>query len=323
MFKEIRNPDLYHGVNRKKNFFEGWYFKIVDKNCDNVFAFIPGIAKGNSLKFNHSFIQVLDGKKVKYNYIKFNSSSFKFKKDKFSIAIEDNNFSLSGISLNINNEKDNISGNIKFENVKKWPDSIVNPGSMGFYNYLTFMECYSHVCCIDGNIIGGLNINGDYIDFTGGKVYIEKNWGRSFPKSWIWIQSNSFDNKRVAFTCSIGRVPFICTTFSGFLVSIMVEDKFYKFTTINRSKMKIIKKDNDVNIVFTKGRLNLNVMTYSNKYEFIQCKGPKDGNMIPLVDESLNGKITVELFNNKINETIFKGVGNCAGIEYGGEMQIL
>ncbi|MDS0524252.1 hypothetical protein NNC19_01090 [Clostridium sp. SHJSY1] len=46
---------------------------------------------------------------------------------------------------------------------------------MGFYNYLDFMECYSQVCAVDGYIRGKLYINEEEIDFTGGKVYVEKN----------------------------------------------------------------------------------------------------------------------------------------------------
>lgn len=49
------NPEIFQGKYKKKNYFEGWYYKIVDKDEKNSFAFIPGIAfdkKGNS----HSFI---------------------------------------------------------------------------------------------------------------------------------------------------------------------------------------------------------------------------------------------------------------------------
>ena len=31
--KEIFNPNLYHGKHKSKNFFEGWYYKIVDKKA--------------------------------------------------------------------------------------------------------------------------------------------------------------------------------------------------------------------------------------------------------------------------------------------------
>ena len=41
--RELRNPDLYHGHNRRKDFFEGWYFKIVDATRDYTCALIPGV----------------------------------------------------------------------------------------------------------------------------------------------------------------------------------------------------------------------------------------------------------------------------------------
>lgn len=46
---------------------------------------------------------------------------------------------------------------------------MINPGSMGFYNYLKFMECYSQVCALDGDIIGALEIDNKVVDFTGGR----------------------------------------------------------------------------------------------------------------------------------------------------------
>ncbi len=38
--KPIINPDLYHGIKKDNKFFEGWYFKIVDKYNKYKFAFI-------------------------------------------------------------------------------------------------------------------------------------------------------------------------------------------------------------------------------------------------------------------------------------------
>ena len=40
----IKNPQLFQGeeyLNKKKNYFEGWYFKNI--NCQNGISFIPGI----------------------------------------------------------------------------------------------------------------------------------------------------------------------------------------------------------------------------------------------------------------------------------------
>ncbi|WP_207640742.1 tocopherol cyclase family protein [Clostridium hydrogeniformans] len=319
MLKRIHNPDIYHGNRRKKNFFEGWYFKLVDRWGKESLAFIPGIYKGEDKGKSHSFIQVLQGNKCSYNYIKYKEEDFIYSKNKFNIAIRKNLFSLNSINIDLQFKDLYVKGVLRFKNIKKWPDTFINPGSMGFYNYFTFMECYSQVCALNGEVQGYLEVNGEEIDFNLGKVYIEKNWGREFPNSWIWIQSNSFKEKNVSITCSIGRVPFIFGSFSGFLVGITLENRFYSFTSINKSRMDFKIRGRDVIITFLRGNLLLTIETFSDNKEFMLCMGPKGKSMIPLVYETLKGRVVMELKNIKTNEIIYKGEGKAAGIEYGGE----
>jgi len=320
MFKEILNPDLYHGKNKKRNFFEGWYFKFVDLQNKNVLAIIPGIFKAEDSEHSHSFIQILIGNEVKYHYLKFPLEHFHWDTKSFSISIEENEFSLESIKLNINNGDISLKGTLIFKNKYKWPDSILNPGSMGFYNYFTFMECYSQVCVVDGYIEGHLEINNKIIDFSEGKLYVEKNWGRSFPYSWIWIQSNSFLNSNASLTCSIGHVPVPLGSFRGFLVCFYYNNKFINFTSINRSKLNIEYKDSDVFIKLTRKNYELSIKTNTKRNEFILCNGPSKTEMIPLVNESLLGKVYVELKNLKDDAILFAGTGLCTGVEYGGDM---
>ena len=37
--KRLFNPEIFQGVNKDKNYFEGYYFKLVDKEEKNSFAF--------------------------------------------------------------------------------------------------------------------------------------------------------------------------------------------------------------------------------------------------------------------------------------------
>ena len=56
------NPEQFQGWGKKRQYFEGWYFKIVNADESKALAIIPGIAmdaQGN----RQAFIQVLDGKK--------------------------------------------------------------------------------------------------------------------------------------------------------------------------------------------------------------------------------------------------------------------
>jgi tocopherol cyclase len=42
-------------------------------------------------------------------------------------------------------------------------------------------------------------VGGRRVDFSGGSGYIEKDWGRSFPRAWIWAQSNTFTQPGTSF----------------------------------------------------------------------------------------------------------------------------
>jgi len=322
MLKQILNPDYYHGKNKKKSYFEGWYFKIVDKDQRNVFAFIPGIIKSSKGK-GHSFIQVLDGKGRKSHYLKNSMMHFNAKNNQLYIEVDKNTFSLSEMRLNYYSEDFQMIGTLKFIDLIKWPDSIINPGSMGFYNYLLFMECYSQVCCLDGRIIGKLLINNEEIDFTGGDVYIEKNWGKSFPQAYIWIQSNSFKGKNVALTCSIGKIPFKIFRFTGFLAAIKIDDDIYKFTTMNRSRINIELKGKDVKIICTRKDIRLTIETNTFEDEFLNIKGPIIGKMDIIVKESLVSQIKVELYDLKRDAIIYEGNGFASGIELMGNLKQL
>lgn len=317
--KALINPDSYHGNNKRTNFFEGWYYKLVDSSKKNVYAFIPGIFLGKNASQSHSFIQILTASTASYNYLKYSTESFNSLKNKFQISVGENSFFLNGLSLNIKDINLNISGKITFKNVLKWPDSLINPGSMGYYNYLKFMQCFSQVCAIDMDLSGVLNINGQCIDFNGGKGYIEKNWGKSFPHSWIWVQCNNFNNTRAALSCSIGHIPFLFGSFRGFLIGFRVNDSFIKFTTLNKSILNISRKNNDVLIEVENNEYKLKIKTYTNKRDFILCNGPRDDKMIPLVEENLLANIAVELIDKKTNRPVFIDNGSCAGIEYGGD----
>ena len=69
------NPEQFQGWGKKKNYFEGWYFKLISADEKNAFAFIPGIAM-DAAGNQHAFIQVLDGKKQTSAYHKLPISDF-------------------------------------------------------------------------------------------------------------------------------------------------------------------------------------------------------------------------------------------------------
>jgi hypothetical protein len=57
----------------------------------------------------------------------------------------------------------------------------------GWYSFMRFMECYHGIIVVDADAEG--TVNGEFR--SGERFYLEKDWGTSFPRSWIWLQSNT------------------------------------------------------------------------------------------------------------------------------------
>lgn len=323
MLRSIVNPDLYHGQNKHVNFFEGWYYKIIDPSEKFRLAFIPGIFKGSHPDQSHSFLQVIDGSAMDYQYLTFHHTYFSAHHNHFDISVADNRFTLHEICLNLQQPTVKISGSLKLCDPIKWPDSTLSPGSMGYYNYLTFMQCYSQVCCLDAALEGTLDINGQSVDFTGGSAYIEKNWGRDFPHGWIWVQANNFSNTCTSLSCSIGHIPFLHTSFRGFLIGFLAQGVFYEFTTMNRSKIDITREGDHYLITTWNKKHLLQIRSYAPKETFVLCKGPRENTMKPLVEESLQGSVEVHLIELKTNHILYHDSSSSAGIEYGGRQELI
>ena len=160
------------------------------------------------------------------------------------------------------------------------------------------------------------------IDFTDGKGYIEKNWGKAFPFSWKWIQCNSFKNTDASISCSIGHIPFLSSSFRGFLIGVEFNKKFFKFTSINKSKLTLNQNLSDIKLNVCNDKYNLEITTVTNKKMYMMLNGPRDNKMQPLVRETLNGTVFVKL-SDKSRNIIFEDVGYRAGIEYGGNEKLV
>jgi len=184
------NPDWYHGHNRVPPFFEGWYFKLVSPGGDQRMAVIPGVFLGRD---GHAFIQVLDGANHQSDYVRYPLSDFWAAPDDFHVRVGGSSFYSTGLSLDLESSLGEIKGKLRFDQARPWPVRLVSPGIMGWYAWVPRMECYHGVVSFDHAIDGMLTIGEQNIDFSGGRGYIEKDWGQAFPEGYIWFQSNHFE----------------------------------------------------------------------------------------------------------------------------------
>lgn len=308
---KIFKPEVFQGNLLKTNYFEGWYFKHVSANEEHVYAFIPGV----SLSENdpHAFIQIINGITGETHYITYDKSEFSARTDKLWVKVGNSLFTNQAIQLDISTDDLSVKGNLVYKNLSPFPKTILSPGIMGWYSYVPFMECYHGVVSANHFIEGKLHINYKNIDFGGGKGYIEKDWGVSFPECWIWLQSNSFKHPNASVFVSIAKIPWQGKYFMGFIAFLYLDGKYIKFATYNGSKL--IKTDYENGI--------LKITLKNNKYRLVvearskksgELIAPVTGNMSRRIKESIDSEVSVQLYDKK-NNLVFNDESGRAGLE--------
>jgi len=321
---KIWNPEIFQGQNKKKEYFEGWYFKSVSKDEQTAYAIIVGVSITKISKNSHAFIMLMDARNQVLHYFSYPLSEFWANKSKFEIKIGNNFFSLNQMVLNIDDGKTSIQAELKFENIVPWPVKIFSPGAMGFFAFIPFLECYHGVLSFNHQIKGYVNINNNQINFTGGKGYIEKDWGSSMPSSWIWMQTNHFDEEEISLFGSIAKIPWLGSYFTGYIFGLVYGGKIYKFTTYNRAKMERLDvTDTDIEISISDKHHILQISAL--RTEGVDLPAPKLGEMTSKVNESLRSKINIKLFEKQkdTNKLLYQGTGRNAGLEFVGDLQEL
>lgn len=278
-------------LKKKKNYFEGWYFKQVNKEGQSI-AFIPGVSINK--KDSHSFIQMIDNIENKSYYFRFKLEEFKYQNNPFSIQIANNYFSLEHIEININQEI-KVKADIILGKKEQIDTSKYSPTIMGPFSYFPFMECNHGVISLNHALKGYVKINNQKINFNKGFGYIEKDYGTSFPKDYIWLQSNTPDKKiKASIFLSIAHIPYSLLTFQGFICILKIDNKQYRFATYNFGKVKKIEARNNMHYIeIEQGKFTLIINIKQNN--IIELASPKKGRMKESVFESLNGEAQVIL----------------------------
>jgi len=308
---KLFRPEVFQGTLKKKNYFEGWYFKNVSKDLNNVWSFIPGI----SLTDNdpHTFIQVINGITGEADYIKYNLDDFSWDKKKLYIKIGNSVFTDSFIDLNIDKQNVNIKGRIDYPITTGYPKTLFSPGIMGWYSYIPFMECKHGIVSVNHELSGRITVNKDLIEFEGGKGYIEKDWGTSFPEAWLWIQANNFHDWNSSFCFSVAKIPWRGKFFIGFIAFLYLNKKFLLFSTYNNSIIREMSHSGEsIDLILKNKDYILNINT--RKSTFGELRAPVSGDMSRKIKESIDSEVTLSLFD-RYDNLIYSDSSKRAGLE--------
>lgn len=248
---------------QKPAFFSGCYFK--HQKEDITIAFITGTASSGR------FLQVIT-----------NNGSHPIAQSAH------NRFSRKGIQIQIEQPDITMHGCIRYGALTPIRYDIMGP-----FKYFP-MECRHEVISMHHKLSGVLNINGKAVDFTGGTGYLEKDSGISFPKSYLWLQSNDFPEK-ASVMISIADIPFCGISFQGCICVIWYQGKEYRLATYLGVSVIACNKNQ---VILSQRNLLLIADLIPSPIAH-PLSAPIIGNMSRTIRESLSCKARFRLFQNK------------------------
>ncbi len=306
MLKKIHNPILKQVNTRKAGFFEGWYFKQVSLSEDVVVSFIPGYSTVEGDQ--HAFIQYILVKNnvVKSGYVRYPLSDFLYVEDPFKVEIGACVFSKDNIVVDIDDAGFKIKGSIGFSEFLDIKKSAYAPSIMGPFAYIPRMECYHGLVSMRHELSGSLFIEGENVVFEGGLGYIEKDWGRSFPEKYIWLQCNSFKSGSSLFL-SIADIPFAGFSFGGFIAIFHDGKKEYRFGSYLNGGYKIITlTDELLEVELWRGPIRLYLKVSARGTNSLIA--PVGGRMSLVIKEAVSAVVEYSFVNKKTGD-VFEELG--------------
>lgn len=153
----------------------------------------------------------------------------------------------------------------------------------------------------------------------------------TFPRAYVWMQSNHFPEEGVSLTGSVATIPWLTSWFRGFLVGFLVDGKLYRFTTYLGSTIKSLTIDDQHVSWILNGKRRSDPEGLYPEYQLTiraekamggLLSSPEIDGMTPRILESLTASIEVDLRGRddkgEFSEVIYQGTGFSGGLEIAG-----
>ncbi len=305
------DPPRFQGWGRERHYFEGWYFKVVVPEQQLAYAFIPGISYDAAGK-GHAFLQVLNGVAATSEYHEYATEAFRPDPDRFALELGPHTFSPGGLKIDL----PDLQLDLSFDGVMPWPARTLAPGVMGWYGFVPGMQCYHGLVSFHHRTLGSIRVGEQVYDAAGGVGYTEKDWGTGFPDAWIWGQSNHLSGtaRPASLMASVASIPWMGSSFTGFLCTLLLDDALYTFTTWTRARVQVTFPEDteSVILIFSDRRHQLTLTGHPAPGGHLAS--PIAGAMTGKINESLRAELEVRLLTTD-GRDVYSGTASWAGLE--------
>lgn len=293
----------YHDGPHARPYFEGWYFKQASEA--GAFSVIPGIYLGKD--GGTAFVQVIFGSPPESRFVPYPIEEFRFHPGRFELSIGKNAFSAEHVTLDI--DEIGLSASLSYTGHVPLVSSPLSPSVMGYFAYLPAMQCNHGVVSLSHQANGTVEFGGRHLVFRDADGYIEKDWGREFPQSWIWVQANHED---AGLMCAAASIPMPGFAFTGVICALVYGDRQYRFATYNGAKLVSLFSDGHrVEAELVRRDFRLYIAAHSDAMGTLMAPSP--AGMTRQITESISAVCDVVLEHR--GRTLIRSRFNHAGLE--------
>lgn len=188
----------------------------------------------------------------------------------------------------------------------------------GLLSYFPIFEPGWQILMAHGLATGWIDWNGQRYYFRDAPAYGEKNWGRSFPQKWFWINCNSFNNELdLALTAGGGKRGVLWWMESVALICLHHQGKFYEFVPWNAEVSWHIEPW---------GKWQMQARNSSGEVELVATtdlpgtplRAPTEEGLQFCCRDTMQGRLQVVL-RDRVGNVRLRAVSSTGGLEVGGE----
>jgi tocopherol cyclase len=331
----------YHWDGLASGFFEGWYFRLTLPEIRESFAFMYSIEDPSGAS-SHSggAVQIL-GIDEQYLSCSFpNPHQFWATTDslglghwgKTELAIRPQLLSTADFDTQISQGYQataSLHQGILPDQNCRWCYQILpvygwgqpqqlQQATAGWLSYFQIFEPGWQILMAHGLATGWIEWQGTRYEFKQAPAYSEKNWGRSFPEQWFWVNCNSFDDTvGLAITAGGGKRKILWAKEEVGMVGIHYRDRFYEFAPWNSQmtwqiqpwgewRIQAVNQDFRVELIGTTDLAGTMVSTPTAQGLVMCCR------------DTLKGLLSIDLKTLQ-GQQIIKASSRNAGLEVGGD----
>jgi tocopherol cyclase len=190
----------------------------------------------------------------------------------------------------------------------------------GWLSSLPIFEPGWQILMAHGQSTGWIEWRGQRYEFSNAPAYSEKNWGRSFPQKWFWLNCNVFDDAAdLALTAGGGHRQVLGWQESVAMVGLHYQGQFYEFVPWNAQVSWHIEPWGYWHMRCEKPGYTVEVTGTTHRLGTL-LRAPTQNGMVFCCRDTMHGDLTLKLWQHRVGhpELLLAATSSQAGLEVGG-----